>query len=290
VAGHPEPQGSSAAALLTYDVGHSVPWDWRVSLYTWTKAIAVGAYLAPLMLVLAGVLGSSSSLWLWAAPTVALALLAATGVILIADLEQPQRFHYLLLRPQWRSWLVRGALIITAYGAVLVTHLVLSAAGAVDPQKWLAIVGAPLAVAAAVYTAYLFAQAKARDLWQSQLLAPHMLVQALIAGAAVMVPLAHWLAPGVAASLEWILMGSVAAHLLLTGVELRPAHGTDHANLAVRELRTGRFAPFLWLSVALAGAALFAPIIGIAGAGCALVAVLVYEHAYVQAGQAVPLA
>ena len=56
--GHPaEPPrqaDSSAAALLAYDVPHRAPWDWRVSLYTWTKAIAAGAYLVPLLLVLAG--------------------------------------------------------------------------------------------------------------------------------------------------------------------------------------------------------------------------------------------
>ena len=42
----------------------------------------------------------------------------------------------------------------------------------------------PLALATACYTAYLFAQAKARDLWQSPLLAPHLAVQAVLAGAA----------------------------------------------------------------------------------------------------------
>jgi Fe-S-cluster-containing dehydrogenase component len=42
-AGHPGPQNSSAAAVLAYDVPHRAPWDWRVSLYTWTKAIASGA-------------------------------------------------------------------------------------------------------------------------------------------------------------------------------------------------------------------------------------------------------
>ena len=29
----------------SYDVPHRAPWDWRVSLYTWTKAIAAGVYL-----------------------------------------------------------------------------------------------------------------------------------------------------------------------------------------------------------------------------------------------------
>ena len=44
--GSPDGWGnSSAAAVLAYDVPHRVPWDWRVSLYTWTKGIAAGAWL-----------------------------------------------------------------------------------------------------------------------------------------------------------------------------------------------------------------------------------------------------
>src|SRR5688500_19243746 len=45
VSGNPNYNNTSAAALLAYDVPHSIPWDWRVSLYTWTKGIAAGAYL-----------------------------------------------------------------------------------------------------------------------------------------------------------------------------------------------------------------------------------------------------
>ncbi|MCY4086490.1 MAG: polysulfide reductase NrfD [Actinomycetia bacterium] len=290
VSGSPRRAGSSAAALLSYDVPHEAPWDWRVSLYTWTKAIAAGAYLAPLLLLVSGLLDWSSSLWLWAAPAVALGLLVATGVVLIADLEHPQRFYYLFVRPQWRSWLVRGAVIIALFGGVLVAHLALSSAGLQAPQKWLALVGAPLAAAAAAYTAYLFAQARARDLWQSPLLAPHMLLQAVLVGTAVTVPLAGWLAADAVGALQWLLVGAVAGHLAVVAAELSTAHGSAHAQQAVRELRSGRYAPVLWLSVALAVVALFAPLIGVAAAGCALAALMAYEHAYVQAGQAVPLA
>ena len=40
--------------MISYDVAHRAPWDWRVSLYTWTKGIAAGAYLVALLLVLVG--------------------------------------------------------------------------------------------------------------------------------------------------------------------------------------------------------------------------------------------
>ncbi|HLO36656.1 MAG TPA: 4Fe-4S dicluster domain-containing protein, partial [Candidatus Deferrimicrobium sp.] len=69
--GHPGSWNSSAAAVLAYDVPHRAPWDWRVSLYTWTKSIAAGAYAIPLLLVLAGIVGPSSVLWRWVAPVAA---------------------------------------------------------------------------------------------------------------------------------------------------------------------------------------------------------------------------
>ena len=70
-------------------------------------------------------------------------------------------------------------------------YLAAALAGATAARQVLGGLGLPLAVAAAVYTAYLFAQAKARDMWQSALLAPHLAVQAALAGAAAMLPRWH---------------------------------------------------------------------------------------------------
>src|SRR6266545_4894592 len=173
--GHPGPWNSSAAALLSYDVGHTAPWDWRVSLYTWTKGIAAGAYLVPLLLLLVGRLSWESPLWHWAAPLLAVAFLAATAGLLIGDLEHPGRFHLIVTRPQWRSWLVKGGIILAAYAAALGLHLLGSLLGSTGVLRVVAVPGLPLAALAAVYTAYLFAQAKARDLWQSPLLPAHLL-------------------------------------------------------------------------------------------------------------------
>ncbi|RMH21502.1 MAG: 4Fe-4S dicluster domain-containing protein, partial [Gemmatimonadetes bacterium] len=116
---------SSAAALLSYDVPHRAPWDWRVSLYTWTKSLAAGAYLVPLLLALTGTLAWDGGLWMVGAPVAGLVFLAATGALLVADLEHPARFYMIFTRPQWRSWLVRGGVLITAYGALLGVHALL---------------------------------------------------------------------------------------------------------------------------------------------------------------------
>src|ERR1051326_9380047 len=123
-------------------------------------------------------------------PVIGGAFLGLTGLLLIWDLEHPERFYMIFTRPQWRSWLVKGAFIIAGYSAVLALHFVACILGKTSIQSWLMIPGIPLSLLTAVYTAYLFAQAKARDLWQNPLLPPHLVVQALILGALILAPFA----------------------------------------------------------------------------------------------------
>jgi Fe-S-cluster-containing dehydrogenase component len=294
---------SSAAAVLAYDVPHHAPWDWRVSLYTWTKGIAAGAYLVPLLLLLTGVVSTASPLWMWAAPVVAGGFLGLTGLLLLLDLEHPSRFLMLFTRPQWRSWLVRGAVIITGFAVVLFLHFASNAAellgaasapGIAAAPETLAWFGAPFALATAVYTAYLFAQAKARDLWQSSLLPAHLAVQAGLAGSASILLVASILEPAAVPTLSLWLALSAAAHLAFVAGEVTMGHPTAHARLAVHEMTRAGFAGFFWFGLLLVAAALGAPAAGVIGgpmlALSALAGLLAHEHAYVQAGQSVPLA
>ena len=290
-AGHPGQPTSSAAALLSYDVPHLAPWDWRVSLYTWTKSIAAGAFIVPVLLALTGYLDWRNPAVRWAAPAMALAFLGATGAVLIADLKHPLRFYLIFTRPQWRSWLVRGAFIIGGYGGILALYLLAALAGDLLASKVLAVVALPLALATAVYTAYLFAQAKARDLWQSPLLAPHLAVQAVLAGAAAVLPFLLWLSPARAVTAdEVILAAAAAAHILMVTADTTLPHVTAHAHLASREMTHGKFAKFFWPALALVTAAIAAPWLGVAATPLALLGLLSHEHAYIQAGQSVPLA
>lgn len=288
--GHPGKWNNSAAALLSYDVPHRAPWDWRVSLYTWTKGIAAGAYLVPLLLILTGFMSWTSPLWVWVAPVLAGAFLAITGGLLIWDLEHPGRFLFIFTRPQWGSWLVRGGFMIGAYGAVVALHLLASVLEATTLHKVLAVAGLPLAAMTAVYTAYLFAQAKARDLWQSPLLPPHLVVQAVLAGSAATALFAAWLEPDLVRPLGNLLAGACLTHLLLVLGETTLAHPTAHAHLATWEMTRGGFRAFFWTGAALVATGGLAPVLGGWAAPLALAGLLAHEHAYVQAGQAVPLA
>lgn len=323
VSGNPTYNNTSAAALLSYDVGHSLPWDWRVSLYTWSKGIAAGVYLLAALLMIFGLIRPESPLWLWVAPTVSGAFLVITGGLLIWDLEHPARFYMIFTRPQWRSWLVKGAFIIAGYSLVLALHFMASVFGrkmlpnpvapglmmapwATSMQRWLMIPGLVLSVLTAIYTAYLFAQAKARDLWQNPLLPPHLLVQALLLGSAVLLPLAvrfeprSFFGPDAISTLIWIFAASSLIHVLMIWGEVSLTHATAHARLAIWEMMHGRYKSDFRIGIALSllggllpALAIFGIVngaIGVGGAPLALIGMMLYEHAYVQAGQSVPLA
>jgi len=312
VSGNPTYNNSSAAALLSYDVAHSIPWDWRVSLYTWTKGIAAGVYLVAAFLLLFGILNPNGPLWLWVTPIVSGAFLAITGGLLIWDLEHPARFYMIFTRPQWRSWLVKGAFIIAGYSLVLALHFIGSLQHSSSMQKWLMIAGFPLSILTAVYTAYLFAQAKARDLWQNPLLPPHLVVQSLLLGSAVILPIAAWLeanrprrsfievAPQIVFALLVILASTSLLHVLMIWGEVSLTHATAHARVAIWEMMHGRYRSDFRIGVLLSILGGVLPSlailgytsnsIGIGGAPLALIGMILYEHAYVQAGQSVPLA
>jgi Fe-S-cluster-containing dehydrogenase component/formate-dependent nitrite reductase membrane component NrfD len=288
--GHPGPWNSSAAAVLSYDVPHRAPWDWRVSLYTFTKSVAAGAYFVPLLLGAFGFLPFTTPLWGVAAPLVALFALVVTGAVLVWDLEHPERFWMVLLKPQWRSWLVRGGFIITAYGAMLAAHLAATTLGRADLTPRLGWVAGPLALMTAVYTAYLFGQAKARDLWQSPLLPAHLFVQAGVAGAAVLLLLTLRDAPS-HGTIVVALRVFLGVHLALVLGEATMKHPTAHAALAAHNMKWGAHGHFFWISVPLALLALtFAPTAPVITAFAGLASLLLFEHAFVQAGQSVPLA
>ena len=289
--GHPGRPNSSAEALLSYDVGHHAPWGWRVSLYTWTKGVAAGGLLVPLLLILAGRLSWQSPAARWAAPGIALGFLGLTGLLLIWDLRHPLRFYLIFTRHHWRSWLVKGSFILGGYGAAAALYLTGSLGGSVPARQVAAVFAIPLSLATACYTAYLFAQARARDLWQSPLLAPHLAVQAVLAGAAVTLPVTAALGPHQAtAGAEVLLAAAAAVHVLLTAGEITVTHPTEHARLAAEAMIRTRYAGFFWPGLAGVAVAIAAPWIGVVAVPFALAGLLACEHAYVQAGQSVPLA
>jgi formate-dependent nitrite reductase membrane component NrfD len=282
------PKAVEVLGRTVYDVPHEPrPWGWRVSAYLWTKSVAAGAALVAALATLAGWPTAGRP----ALPVVALAFLLATTVLLIADLKRPDRFHFILLKANYRSWLVWGAWILMAFGAVLALWLLAAGSGRAG---WLAVL-APLlvllALAAAGYSAFLFAQAEGRDSWQSPLVLPHLLVSALTAGAAV-----GLLVHGGSPALRGLLLAGLGVNLLLVVTEHVTPHSNTDAATASRLVTDGPWRTAFWGGAVVAGTLLPAALLLIGGPLAtalapllALLGLYLYDDCWVKAGQAVPL-
>src|SRR5262249_22557668 len=151
-------------------------------------------------------------------------------------------------------------------GVLLLAHFLAALADSSGVTRALAWLGVPLAAFSAVYTAWLFAQARARDLWQSALLPPQLLVQAAASGAALLLPVASAVEPQAAGPLAATAAISTYVHVLLVAGEVAMPHGTAHARLAVREMRRGRYAWYFRAGVVLQVAGVVAVLVGAPGA------------------------
>ncbi len=284
-------------ARRVYDApAKGVLWGWEVSAYVWTKAIAAGSFLLIYMAAMFGVAQPESSVWLgWGS---ALLFLTLTGILLIKDLDQPGRFLYVLLRPQWQSWLTKGGYAITIYGAMLTLWGIGKWAGLPALTSVALWGGAIFAVITAVYTAFLFAQAKGRDFWQSPTLSLHMLVHSIMAGSAILsiFMMASATSSGWQSFLNITLISAVLANLLILVSELTTTHPTEDAHRTVKSILSGRYRTAFWGGAILLGnllplvllLALGSAMLPVAGA-LVLIGIYITEHIWVQAPQMIPL-
>jgi Fe-S-cluster-containing dehydrogenase component/formate-dependent nitrite reductase membrane component NrfD len=301
--GSPEPDPRDPGApRVDYDTPHVKPWGLDMAVYLLSKGIATGCLLLSVVLWVAGLRDGLTTI---AAPAIALVMISVTAAVLVIDLERPERFLMILTRPNWSSWLARGAFILTAFGAVTAAWLGAAWLGLERVLALLALPAGAAAIAATIYTSFLFAQGLARDLWQGPHSSVDLLAQAVAEGAAAM--LLASLVPGVTATpavmtaLAWILFGAVALHLVLILVEnLLTPSATLHHELAVRAIRRGAFSRVFWAGAVVCAAAslllVAAAPIGRSGATAvvaaallALAATFAWEYVWVEAGQSVPL-
>jgi Fe-S-cluster-containing dehydrogenase component/formate-dependent nitrite reductase membrane component NrfD len=229
-----------------------VMWGWEVSGYVWTKAISAGVILVPFFAWLFNAQGPDVTGQYWGLAT-ALFFLMATGILLVMDLDQPMRFAYVLLRPQWKSWLPRGGYAITLFGGLVAAGIVFLYFNLESVAlMWATAIFAALV---AVYTAFLFAQAKGRDFWQSPALALHMFVHSLMAGAAAfaLINLITDAAAGWTAFLYVFLAVSLGLNLVILLVELVTPHPTHDSHLVVNMIVKGEYRNRFWLGTLLVG-------------------------------------
>lgn len=290
------------SAKTVYDVEHPAPWGWKVSAYIWTKSIAAGAFLLPAAGLALGLV-ADNPLLAWGGPILALIFLAITAGLLVWDLKRPDRFYTILIRPQWRSWVALGTFILLFFGVVAGLSILAALVGAGTIVNVLWWPGGLLAILAAIYTGFLFAQSKARDLWLSPALPVHLLVQAALAGAASLAILGIVVETTAQTEefLRTVLLWGLIANLFIILVgELWLPHGTRDAAKAAQMIWRGQYSQRFWAGVVGVGHVLpvvllvaialgLAPVAAIVAGACALLGLLLFEDIWVRAGQALPL-
>jgi len=290
-------------ARRVYDVGesHYRSWGWEVYSYTWTKSVSAGVLLLPALLMLAGIVEPNPTT-VGVASVLSLAFLGATTVLLVLDLEQPTRFHWVLLRPNWNSWLVKGGYILTLTGGVLTAVAAAWMLGITAPLTHPGVLGAlaVLTTATAVYTAFLFSQSKGRDLWQSPAMPAHMFTQAVVAGGGTLVVLGYAGVPGfgdLLAPSAVALAAGLAVHAALVASEIFTPHQTEDAEEAAARITRGEFRTAFWVGGVVVGivAPLAALVVGTSAltavAGVfALAGLFAFEYCWITAPQTISLA
>ncbi len=303
-------QGTMAEHMVQvgYNAQHKVPWHWPVPAYLVTKGIGAGIFV---VLALGWIFGlfPFDGLTAVVAGFFSLAFMLATTGLLVYDLEKPERFLYILLRPQWKSWLTRGAVFLMGFSTVAGMWWLFELGQYLFNYEvpWLRSiffwVGLPLAIGVAVYTAFLFAQAEGRDLWQSALLPFHLVVQAFMMGSAALLLLALFTSPPAAlvqvAGIVFAISLLVDLFITLAG-EFGIPHATEVAARAAHEISHGRYRNQFWVGSILVGHVLPLALVLVAGfvpfaalllgvaAVAAAVGLYLYEYAFVMAPQEIP--
>ena len=157
-----------------------------------------------------------------------------------------------------------------------------------------------VAVLVAVYTAFLFAQAKGRDFWQSPILAIHMLVHSLMAGAAAFAIIALFTNTTIewTSYLKYMLIGTIGVNLVTLLFELSTTHPTVDAERVSNMITKGQYSKLFYGGTVLLGnlipiALLFfwptnPVLLAVAGA-LVLLGIYFTEHIWVEAPQRIPL-
>ena len=292
--------GAGVVARTAYTTAHHMTWKSKVSGYLVTKAVAAGAMLIASLLVVMGH-GSEQAAVGLVPPIVAGLFIAITGALLIADLKQPTRFLYILTKSNTKSWLVRGAWILGAFAGVVALWGLFGLADSGGPLQILALPVSLLAAAVAGYTAFLFGQCEGRDLWQTPLLLPILLAQAVVAGGSTFAVLDLFMDIPEARTIHIVFLAALGALALLIATELW-SKGSRHVELATLEMTRGQYAGQFWFGGILNGIIVPAVLLTFSlaidtvspwpaacGGLAALFGMFAYEDSFVRAGQSVPL-
>jgi Fe-S-cluster-containing dehydrogenase component/Ni/Fe-hydrogenase subunit HybB-like protein len=305
-------QDSAAApssSRVVYDVAHPQPWGVIPAFYLWTKSIAAGLLIVAALLIFTNRLaGADAIISNILNPVMALVFLGVTVILLIADLDRPDRFYYILTKSNSHSWLVWGTWILIAYGLLALGWLGLGILTPSVPRILMA-PAAIMGVAAAAYSAFLFAQGRGRDLWQSRLFLWHLIIQAVVAGSASTIlvtvtvtisglglvaggrQILHTIDPLLAASIL-VSVTMILAEMYMSPPTVDIKHATDLITRGALSTQfwygailVGGMVPFVLTAIATSTDHLWI-ILNVMAAVSALFGLFVFDNIWIVAGQA----
>jgi Fe-S-cluster-containing dehydrogenase component/formate-dependent nitrite reductase membrane component NrfD len=286
-----------------YNAQHKIHWHWELPAYLVTKNIAGGLFMLLSLGSIFNLFAFDSTTFL-ATGFTAMLFMLITVILLIKDLSQPKRFLNILFRPQWKSWVARGAFILISFtafaglwwlieGAANLNWLSGQVASTIRPiAAWVTL---PLALFSVIYTAFLLGQAEGRDMWQTHLLPFQLLSQSIMVASGVFIALSLFVqfSSGLIQFLSSTFLASLVINLLVTLVaKFAMPFASEVALLASREMSHGKFRNHFWWGAIALGH--IAPLVLIAinatpvAALAAVVGLFFYEYAFVMAPQHIP--
>lgn len=300
--------GSMAEHMIqvSYNAQHKVPWHWPVPSYLTTKGIGAGLFMILSLGTGLGLVAFDRLTYL-VGGFLSLLFIGITTAFLVLDLEKPLRFFYMVFRPQWKSWLARGAFLLMGFSTLVGLWFLVELGAYLEwlpeaPALFLRPIaiwgGFVLAVGVTIYSGFLFGQAEGRDLWQSSLLPIHLLVQAVMVGSGFVFLMG--LLVDLSADLESLATTTFIASLVLdlivtTFGEFGMPHASETAAIAAHQITHGRYKNHYWWGSI--GLGHIVPLVllfsglsfGAAAASiCAIVGLYLYEYAFVTAPQEIP--
>jgi formate-dependent nitrite reductase membrane component NrfD len=288
-----------------YNAQHKIQWHWELPLYLVTKNIAGGLFMLLSLGAIFNFFSFDSASFLATGFTSMLFTLI-TVILLIKDLSRPERFLNILFRPQWKSWVARGAFILIGFtavaglwwlieGATMLGWLTNSVATSIRPlAAWITL---PLALFSVIYSAFLLGQAEGRDMWQTPLLPFQLLSQSFMVASGVFLILGLFveLSSALFSFLTNVFIASLVINLVITLVsKFAMPFASEVAMLASREMSHGKYRNhFWWGGVGLGhvipfGIILIAPSTAPIAALAVVIGLFFYEYAFVMAPQHIP--
>jgi hypothetical protein len=157
---------------------------------------------------------------------------------------------------------------------------------------WLWIPGIVFAGLGAVYTAFLFNQARARDLWQTPIQsAIHMLVHAFMAGSVVMMIIA----PETMGWMTNTLLWGIILNIVIMAKEILIPHDTPDTKKAIQLMTKGYYSNMFWTGIVIGNIFPFIMLIVLTGSmilvagGLAIIGIFLTEFVRIRVPQMIPL-